>query len=117
MYVNAVGVPKSKQLLPLVSVPHGTLRGLGGISLQGGPNAFGLGGLPSWWPYAAVIGGSLLLGMMLQPKLAKAKRKLKRRAKTSGFPVQKVALVGLAGAGAYFLYNTIKNSNSSLVTA
>lgn len=114
MYVNAVGVPKNKQLFPLVSVPHGTLRGLGQPFLQPSATGISLSGLPTWWPYAAVIGGALLLGMMIQPKIAKAKRKLKRRAKSSGFPVDKVVLVGVLGVGGYFVYQTIKQNSASV---
>ena len=94
MYVNAVGVPKARQLS---RVPHGTLtmRGLGDLTSSLGSIS---GSLPSWAPWAA---GALILGILVGPKLHKAAHRTRRAAGSSS---AKMLLLGgvAAFAGYYF---------------
>lgn len=99
MYVNAVGVPKARQLGPVLSVPHGTLtrRGLGDLS-SSLASLTAPSSLPTWG-IAALVLGALYLG----PKLSHAAGSTKRGAKKHKGKLGLIAAVGAAGfAGYYF---------------
>ena len=97
MYVNQMGLARGKQLFPRVSVPRGTLHGLGDLSTTLS-NLTAPSSLPTWG-IAALVFGALIIG----PKIASGFHKTRRSAKSHSTGLKMLAVGGIgAGLGYYF---------------